>query len=99
MTPGLSKAFGVMYDHTFYKLANQQIRHQATHRVGCQPIDFAYIWSLQSSSGNCVGIYGLTYSVSFQDLQDLQDILFVLSCVQLHIFRTIHTYIKLNTHI
>ena len=27
----------------------------------------------------------------------LQDILFVLSCVQLHIFRTIHTYIKLNT--
>ena len=37
------------------------------------------------------------------DYQDtrykIQDILFVLSCVQLHIFRTIHTYIKLNTYI
>ena len=31
-----------MYDHTFYKLPNQQIRHQATHKVGCQPEDFAY---------------------------------------------------------
>ena len=27
-----------MYDHTFSKLANHQIRHQATHvhKVGCQ---------------------------------------------------------------
>ena len=31
-----------MYDHTFYKLANQQIRHQAPHKVGSQPGDFAY---------------------------------------------------------
>ena len=32
-----------MYDHTFYKLVNHQIiRHQATHKVGCQPGDFAY---------------------------------------------------------
>ena len=37
------------YDHTFSKLANHQIRHQATHKMGCQPSD--YIWSLQSSSG------------------------------------------------
>ena len=26
-----------MYDHTFSKLANHQIIHQATHKVGCQP--------------------------------------------------------------
>ena len=27
----------------FYKqVQNQQIRHQATHKVGCQPGDFAY---------------------------------------------------------
>ena len=46
----------------FINNANQQIRHQATHKVGCQPGDFC-IWSLQSSSGVCVGIYGLTYSL------------------------------------
>ena len=34
----------VMYDHTFSKLAKHQIRHQATHTVGCQPGDC--IWSL-----------------------------------------------------
>ena len=28
-----------MYDHTFSKLANHQSRHQATHKVGCQPGD------------------------------------------------------------
>ena len=26
-----------MYGHTLSKLANLQIRHQATHKVGCQP--------------------------------------------------------------
>ena len=31
-----------MYDQTFYKLANQQIRHRATHKVDCQPGDSAY---------------------------------------------------------
>ena len=31
-----------MYDHTFYKPANQQIIRQATHKVGGQPGDFAY---------------------------------------------------------
>ena len=54
------RTFGVMYDHTFSKLANHQIRHQATHKVGCQP--GACIWSFQYSSGVCVGMYGLTYS-------------------------------------
>ena len=29
-----------MYDRIFYKQV--QIRHQATHKVGCQPGDFAY---------------------------------------------------------
>ena len=53
--------FGVMFDHTFSELANQQIKHQGTHEVGCQPGDC--IWSLQSSSGVSVGIYGLTYSL------------------------------------
>ena len=50
-----------MCDHTFSKLANHQIRHLATHKVGCQPGDC--IWSLQSSSGVCVGMHGLTYSL------------------------------------
>ena len=39
MTPSL-RTFGVMYDHTFYKQV--QIKHQATHKVGCQPGDSAY---------------------------------------------------------
>ena len=50
-----------MYDHTFYKLANHQTRHQTTQKVGCQPGDC--IWLLQCSPGVCVGIYGLTYSL------------------------------------
>ena len=51
-----------MYDHTFSKLTNHQIRHQATHKVGCQPGDC--IWSLYCSSGVCVGMYGLAYMYS-----------------------------------
>ena len=47
-----------MYDHTFSKLAIHQIRHQATHKVGCQPGDC--IWSLQSSLEVCVRMYELT---------------------------------------
>ena len=35
--------FGVMYDHTFSKLANNQIRHYSTQKMGCQPGDC--IWS------------------------------------------------------
>ena len=45
-----------MFDHTFSELANHQIKHQATHKVGYQPGDC--IWSLQSSSGVCVSTYG-----------------------------------------
>ena len=48
-----------MHDHAFSKLANHQVRHQTTHIVGCRPGDC--IWSLYSSSGVCVGMYGLTY--------------------------------------
>ena len=33
-----------------------------SHIVGCQPGDC--IWSLQCSSGVCVGTYGLTYSLT-----------------------------------
>ena len=50
-----------MYDHTFSELANHQLRHLATHKVGCQSGDC--IWSLRFSSGVCVGTYGLTYSL------------------------------------
>ena len=46
-----------MYDHTY----TCQIRHQATHKMGCQP--GVCMWSLQYSSGVQVGIYGLTYSL------------------------------------
>ena len=38
-----------MYDHNFPKLANHQTRHQATHKVGCQPGDC--IWSLNLPQG------------------------------------------------
>ena len=42
---------GVMYDFTFSKLANHQIRHKATHKAGCQPGDC--IWSLVFLIGVC----------------------------------------------
>ena len=58
-----------MYDHTFYKLANQQTRHQATHKMGCQPGDFAY--------GYFIFLRGLcgTYSVMevSNNTQNLQE--------------------------
>ena len=60
VTPGLSKE---TKDHNFSRLANHPTRHQATHKVGCQPGDC--IWSLQSSSGVCVGMYGLTYGLTY----------------------------------
>ena len=37
-----------MYDHTYSTLANHQIKHQATHKVGCQPGDC--IWSILTLS-------------------------------------------------
>ena len=45
----------------FCMLAHRQIRYQLTHKVRCQPGDWRQ--SLQSSSGVCVGMYGLTYSI------------------------------------
>ena len=36
-----------MYDQAFFfKLANNQIRHQATHKVGCQPGDLHMVISI-----------------------------------------------------
>ena len=43
MTPGLSKDIQChVWPYFLEARANQQIRHQATHKVGCQPGDFAY---------------------------------------------------------
>ena len=39
MTPGLSKDIWCHVWPYFSKFANHQIRHQATHKVGCQPGD------------------------------------------------------------
>ena len=44
MTPGLSKDIQCHVWPYFSKLANHQIRHQVTHKVGCQHGDC--IWSL-----------------------------------------------------
>ena len=43
-----------MYVHYFSKLANHQIRHQATHKVGCQPDDYSnlsqgFVWVCMGS--------------------------------------------------
>ena len=56
MTLASVRTSGVTRDHTSSELANHQIRHQATHKVGCQPGDC--IWLLQSSSWVCMGMYG-----------------------------------------
>ena len=61
MTPSLSKDIQCHVWSYFSKLANNQIRHQATHRVDCQPGD-SY-GHTKSSSGVCVGMYVLTYSL------------------------------------
>ena len=58
MTPGLSKDIRCHVWPYFSTLANHQIRHQATHKVSCQPGDCK--WPLLCSSGVCVGMYGLT---------------------------------------
>ena len=46
----------------FSMLATHQLRHQATRKVGCQPGDCKW-WTLKSSSGVCVGMYGLICSL------------------------------------
>ena len=56
-----------MYDHTFSKLANLQIR-QGSHKSGLSAGDC--IWPLQFSSRVCVGIYGLTCSLYHPWLND-----------------------------
>ena len=58
-----------MYDHTFSKIANHQIKPWATHIVGCQPGDC--VWSLQFSSEVCVGIYSCDITAVFGLLRDL----------------------------
>ena len=64
MTPGLSKDIPHHVWPYLFKLVNHKIRHQVTHKVGCQPGDC--IWSLKSYSGVCVGMYELTYSLYHQ---------------------------------
>ena len=61
MAPGLSEYIRCHVWPYFLELANHQIRHQATHKVGCQPGDC--IWLFKFSSGVCVGMYGLTLTV------------------------------------
>ena len=39
LTPGLSKDIRCHERPYFSKIANHQLRHQATHKVGCQPGD------------------------------------------------------------
>ena len=61
VTSGLRKDVWCRVWPYFSKLANHQIRHQATHKVGCQPGEC--IWSLSSSLEVCVAMYALTYSL------------------------------------
>ena len=54
-----------MYDHTtgITKLANHQIRHQATHKVVCQPGDYIIMVTSIFLKGLCwyVGVTMLIY--------------------------------------
>ena len=51
-----------MYDHTlFFACKTHQSRYQVTSKMGCQPGGCG--WLLLSSSGVCVGMYGLPYSL------------------------------------
>ena len=59
-----SRTFGVMYDHTFSKLANHQIRHQVTYKVGGRSSDC--IWSFILPYGFCMGMYGLIDSLNLR---------------------------------
>ena len=61
MTLCLSKDIRCHVWKYYSKLANHQIRHQATHKVGYLPGDC--IRSFWPSSVVCVGVYGLTYSL------------------------------------
>ena len=63
MTPGLSKDIRChVWPYFLQASANQQIRHKATHKVGCQPGDFAY--DHFNLPPGFVWVYmGLTYSL------------------------------------
>ena len=67
MTPGLSKDIRCHMTMLLLLLnfANHQIRHQATHKVGCLPDDST--WSRSSSSGVCA--FQLCMFLSSQELK------------------------------
>ena len=46
-----------MYDHTFSKLANHHIRHQATHTMGCELGDCIYFNIPQGSVWVCMDLH------------------------------------------
>ena len=62
MTLGLRRDIRCHVLPSFDKFTNQHIRHQAT-QSWLSVWWWVCIWSLQSSSGVCVGMYGLTYSL------------------------------------
>ena len=92
-----------MYDHKFSTLANHETKHQATHKVGCQPGDCT--WSLQSSSGVCVGMYGLTYSLyhpradTHQEVGQHTDVNFTVCMAQSNMSHEINQRIKSMWHL
>ena len=63
----------------FPMLANHQIKHQATSKMVCHPSDCW--WPLESSSGVCVGMYRLTYSLHPQGYL-MQELLLKLTAFQ-----------------
>ena len=50
------RTFGVMYGPTFFFACNHQSRHLATHKVGCQPGDYRWLWDIFLRV--CVGMHG-----------------------------------------
>ena len=74
------RTFGVMYGHTLSMLANHQIRHNATHKVSCQPGDCR--WPFNLSLGVCVGMYG--WSPPFiipEDLISIEKVVNLWMCI------------------
>ena len=55
-----------MYDHTFSKLANHQIKREATHKVGCQPGDCICMVPLIFLRGLC-GSPAIPYAETSRD--------------------------------
>ena len=65
MIPGLSKDIRCHMTMFLLNFANHQIRHQATHKVGCLPDDSS--WSRSSASGVCA--FQLCMFLSSQELK------------------------------